>query len=39
VYGGILTEVEAAGYDVLAGRVRVPYRRRAAMTAQELLHR
>ncbi|MEO6821962.1 MAG: phytoene/squalene synthase family protein [Candidatus Nanopelagicales bacterium] len=39
VYGAILTEVEAAGYDVLAGRVRVPYRRRAAMTASELLRR
>lgn len=39
VYGAILSEVEAAGYDVLAGRVQVPYRRRAALTARELVRR
>lgn len=39
VYGAILTEVEAVGYDVLAGRVQVPFRRRAAMTGWELVRR
>jgi phytoene synthase len=37
VYGAILDEVEAAGYDVLAGRARVRSRRRLSMTARELL--
>jgi phytoene synthase len=31
LYGEILAEVARAGYDVLAGRVRVPRRRRAAV--------
>ncbi|MBB6475392.1 phytoene/squalene synthase family protein [Sphaerisporangium rubeum] len=36
LYGGILTEIKAAGYDVLAGRARVPYRRRLAIFARHL---
>ncbi|MET8146432.1 phytoene/squalene synthase family protein [Sphaerisporangium sp. NPDC005288] len=36
LYGGILEEVEAAGYDVLAGRVRVPRRRRLAIFTRYL---
>lgn len=39
VYGAILTQVEAGDHDVLAGRVRVPYRLRVAMTARELARR
>jgi 15-cis-phytoene synthase len=33
LYGGILDEVGRAGYDVMAGRVRVSCRRRAAIVA------
>jgi phytoene synthase len=33
LYGGILGEVARSGYDVMAGRVRVPRRRRAAIVA------
>jgi phytoene synthase len=33
LYGGILDEVGRAGYDVMAGRVRVSRRRRAAIVA------
>jgi phytoene synthase len=33
LYGGILDEVERAGYQVLGGRVRVPRRRRLAVAA------
>jgi phytoene synthase len=36
LYGGILDEVERAGYQVLRGRVRVPRRRRAAIFARYL---
>ncbi|MEO3809864.1 phytoene/squalene synthase family protein [Sphaerisporangium sp. B11E5] len=36
LYGGILTEIKTAGYDVLAGRARVPYRRRLAVFARHL---
>jgi len=31
LYGGILDEIESAGYDVLARRVAVPTRRRIAV--------
>ncbi|HEU4400059.1 MAG TPA: phytoene/squalene synthase family protein [Actinomycetota bacterium] len=34
LYGGILDEVERAGYQVLRGRVRVPPRRRLALAAR-----
>ena len=34
LYGGILTEVERAGYQVLRGRVRVPRRRRLAVASR-----
>jgi phytoene synthase len=34
LYGGILTEVERAGYQVLRGRVRVPRRRRLAVAGR-----
>jgi phytoene synthase len=37
LYGGILEEIAAAGHDVLAGRARVPRRRRAAIFARHLL--
>ncbi|MEU5866527.1 phytoene/squalene synthase family protein [Nonomuraea sp. NPDC047529] len=37
LYGGILTEIERRGFDVLAGRVRVPRRRKAAVFARHLL--
>jgi phytoene synthase len=37
LYGGILDEIAAAGHDVLAGRARVPRRRRAAIFARHLL--
>ncbi|MEO3929915.1 phytoene/squalene synthase family protein [Micromonosporaceae bacterium B7E4] len=37
LYGGILDEVVAAGYDVFAGRAVVPRRRRAAVVARALL--
>ncbi|MFY1688671.1 phytoene/squalene synthase family protein [Plantactinospora sp. WMMB782] len=37
LYGGILDEVVAAGYDVFAGRAVVPRRRRAAVAARALL--
>jgi phytoene synthase len=33
LYGGILAEIRRRGYEVLAGRVRVPRRRRAALLA------
>ncbi|GII60280.1 phytoene synthase [Sphaerisporangium krabiense] len=36
LYGGILDQVEAAGYDVLAARARVPRRRRLAVFARQL---
>ena len=31
LYGGILDEIEAAGYDVFSHRVKVPRRRRLAV--------
>jgi phytoene synthase len=37
LYGGILDEVAAAGYDVFARRAVVPRQRRAAMVARALL--
>jgi len=37
LYGGILDEVAAAGYDVFADRAVVPNRRRAAVVARALL--
>ena len=37
LYGGILDEIERGGFEVLAGRVRVPRRRRAAVFARHLL--
>jgi phytoene synthase len=37
LYGGILDEVAAAGYDVFARRAVVPRRRRAALAARALL--
>ncbi|MEE6258229.1 phytoene/squalene synthase family protein [Plantactinospora sonchi] len=37
LYGGILDEVVAAGYEVFAGRAVVPGRRRAAVVARALL--
>ncbi|MDG4790693.1 phytoene/squalene synthase family protein [Micromonospora sp. WMMD1102] len=37
LYGGILDEVVAAGYDVFAGRAVVPRSRRAAVVARALL--
>ena len=39
LYGGILAEVEAAGYEVFAGRATVPNRRRAAVAVRSLLTR
>jgi phytoene synthase len=39
LYGGILDEVEAADYDVLAGRATVGNRRRAAVAMRSLLTR
>jgi phytoene synthase len=39
LYGGILDEVEAADYDVFAGRATVPNRRRAAVALQSLITR
>jgi phytoene synthase len=39
LYGGILDEVEAAGYDVFARRATVPNRRRAAVAVRSLLTR
>ncbi|MEU8816543.1 phytoene/squalene synthase family protein [Actinoplanes sp. NPDC048796] len=39
LYGGILAEIEAAGYDVFAGRATVPNRRRAAVAVRSLLTR
>jgi 15-cis-phytoene synthase len=36
LYGGILDEVERAGYQVLRGRVRVPRRRRLAVAGRNL---
>lgn len=39
LYGGILDEVAAAGYDVFARRAAVPQRRRAAVAARALLTR
>ncbi|MDQ2811104.1 MAG: phytoene/squalene synthase family protein [Actinomycetota bacterium] len=36
VYGAILTRIERAGYDVLAGRVVVPQRQRVAAVVREL---
>lgn len=39
LYGGILDEVEAAGYDVFARRATVPNRRRAAVAMRSLLTR
>ncbi|TDC79947.1 phytoene/squalene synthase family protein [Actinomadura sp. 7K507] len=37
LYGGILDRIAAAGHDVLAGRARVPRRRRARIFARHLL--
>ncbi|SEG40173.1 phytoene synthase [Thermomonospora echinospora] len=37
LYGGILAEIAAAGYDVLSRRARVPRRRRATIFARHLL--
>ncbi|MFC4117217.1 phytoene/squalene synthase family protein [Nonomuraea zeae] len=37
LYGGILDEIERRDFDVLAGRVRVPGRRKAAVFARHLL--
>ena len=34
LYGGILGQIEAAGYDVFGGRVRVPRRRKLAVVAR-----
>ena len=39
LYGGILDEVEAAGYDVFTRRATVPNRRRAAVAVRSLLTR
>jgi phytoene synthase len=39
LYGGILNEVEAAGYDVFTRRATVPNRRRAAVAVRSLLTR
>jgi phytoene synthase len=39
LYGGILDEIEAAGYDVFARRATVPHRRRAAVAVRSLLTR
>jgi phytoene synthase len=39
LYGGILEEVEAADYDVFAGRATVPNRRRAAVALRSLATR
>ena len=39
LYGGILDEVEAAGFDVFARRATVPNRRRAAVAVRSLLTR
>jgi phytoene synthase len=39
LYGGILDQVEAAGYEVFAGRATVPNRRRAAVAVRSLLTR
>lgn len=36
VYSAILDQIEASGYDVLAGRVTVPARQRVAATVREL---
>jgi 15-cis-phytoene synthase len=37
LYGGILDEIESAGYDVLSRRVAVPLRRRLSVAAPALL--
>jgi len=37
LYGGILDEIERRSFEVLAGRVRVPRRRKAAVFARHLL--
>ncbi|SDL40108.1 phytoene/squalene synthase family protein [Nonomuraea jiangxiensis] len=37
LYGGILDEIENRGFEVLAGRVRVPRHRKAAVFARHLL--
>jgi phytoene synthase len=37
LYGGILDEIERRGFEVLADRVRVPRRRKAAVFARHLL--
>jgi phytoene synthase len=39
IYGGILDEVERAGYDVFAGRATVPTGRRLSLAARSLLAR
>jgi 15-cis-phytoene synthase len=39
LYGGILNEVEAAGFDVFARRATVPNRRRASVAMRSLLTR
>jgi 15-cis-phytoene synthase len=39
LYRGILDEIVAGGYEVLAGRVRVPRRRRARMAVMSLVSR
>jgi phytoene synthase len=38
LYGGILDEIAAAGYEVLHRRVRVPQRRRLAVAGPALAH-
>lgn len=37
LYGGILTEIERRGFEVLATRVRLPHHRRAAIFTRHLL--
>jgi phytoene synthase len=37
LYGGILDEVERAGYQVLAGRVAVPRHRRLRVAGRHLI--
>ncbi|MEU4424269.1 phytoene/squalene synthase family protein [Actinoplanes sp. NPDC024001] len=39
LYGGILNEIEAAGYDVFARRAKVPNQRRVAVAVRNLLTR
>jgi phytoene synthase len=39
LYSGILDRIEAAGYDVFSGRIRVPTSRKLAITARQLATR